>query len=162
MVRPAHRTKPGATYFITTNTWERRALFRKPEFATIVEEKLFEYRDKGFYRLCGYVIMPDHLHVILTPGDSTSLEKAVQLIKGGSSHAIGKRSPSPLPVWQPGFAEHQIRDDADFQEHVRYIEGNPVKARLVIRPDEYAFSSMRSKDRLDPWPVVLGAEAPSC
>src|SRR5215831_1286775 len=49
MARPKHRTEPGGTYFVTTNTWERRAMFRKPEWADIVERKVFEHREKGEY-----------------------------------------------------------------------------------------------------------------
>jgi REP element-mobilizing transposase RayT len=54
--------------------------------------------------------MPDHIHLILTPGGSTALEMAVQLIKGGSSREIGKRPNMHFPVWHAGFTEHQIRD----------------------------------------------------
>ena len=162
MARPEHRTRPGGTYFITTNTWERRTLFRKADFATIVEEKMVEYRDRGFYQVHGYVIMPDHLHVILTPGHSTTLEKAVQLMKGGSSHEIGKHFGSRLPVWQPGFTEHLVRDQADFMHHLSYIDANPVNARLAERAPEYPFCSAHGKFKLDPWPVASGTAAPSC
>jgi hypothetical protein len=47
MARPKHRTEPGGTYFVTTNTWQRRAVFRKPEWADIVERKVFEHREKA-------------------------------------------------------------------------------------------------------------------
>jgi putative transposase len=90
MARPKHRTKPGATYFVTTDTWQRRALFRNPTAAAILEEKIFENRDTGFYLVHSYVVMPEHLHIILTPGDATTLEKAVQLIKGGSAYRFEK------------------------------------------------------------------------
>lgn len=122
--------------------------------------KLFEYRDKGFFMLHSYVVMPDHLHLILTPGHATALEKALQLIKGGSSHEIGKKLNARFPVWRPGFTEHLIRDQADYQRHARYIDANPVKARLADRPEDYPFCSASAKDELDPWPVTSGAKAP--
>ena len=156
MVRPIHRTKPGGTYFITTNTWERRELFRKGNLASILEQKFFEYRDRGFYLAHRYVVMPDHLHVIMTPGGTTTVEKAVQLIKGGSSHAIGAR----FPVWQPGFTEHLVRDDRDYMEHMQYIDFNPVKAGLAEKPEDYPFCSAHGNFELDPWPVASGAKAP--
>jgi putative transposase len=90
MARPKHRTRPGETYFVTTDTWERRKIFLKSTAAELVEAKLFEYRDKGRYCVHSYVLMPEHFHVLLTPGESTSLEKAIGLIKGGSSFEIGK------------------------------------------------------------------------
>ncbi len=160
MARPIHRTKPGGTYFVTTNTWERRPLFHKQSLAEIVERKLFECRDRGFYLLHAYVVMPDHLHLLLTPGESTSLEKAVQLIKGGSSHEIGEKHSFKLPVWHVSFTEHLIRDENDFDSHVRYIEMNPVEAELTTQPDAYLFCSASEKHRLDEWPVASGAKAP--
>ncbi len=100
--------------------------------------------------------MRDHIHVILTPAQSTSLEKAVQLVKGGSSHEIGSR----FPVWHPGFTEHQIRDRNDFDLHVRYIDDNPVKAGLAATPAEYPHGAATGKFALDPWPLASGAKAP--
>lgn len=159
MARPKHRTQEGATYFVTTNTWQRRGLFQSPEIASIVESAIFRYRDASHYRVHRHVVMPDHLHVILTPGRATSLEKAVQLIKGGSSREIGKRPGMRLPVWQEGFTEHQIRDRGDFDSHVKYIDENPVKAGLAAMPSEYLHGSAAGRFVLDPWPVATGAEA---
>jgi putative transposase len=159
MARPKHRTQQGATYFVTTNTWQRRGLFRSPEIASIVEDAIFRYRDASDYRVHGHVVMPDHLHIILTPGKSTSLEKAVQLMKGGSSREIGKRPGMRFPVWHEGFTEHQIRDRGDFDSHVKYIDENPVKAGLAATPNEYLHGSAAGRFVLDPWPVASGAEA---
>ena len=75
MARPKHRTKPGETYFVTTDTWERRKVFLKRTTAELVEAKVFEYRDKGHYYVHSYVVMPGHFHVLLTPGKTTTLEK---------------------------------------------------------------------------------------
>ena len=135
-------------------------MFNKPDCAEIVEAKIFEYRDKREYLVHRHVIMPDHIHVILTPGPTTTLERAVQLIKGGSSHEIGVKFATKFPVWQPGFTQHLIRDQADYDSHVQYIDMNPVKRHLASRPEEYAFCSAHGKYRLDPWPVASGAEAP--
>ena len=142
MARPKHRSKPGAAYFVTTNTWQRRTLLRKAAFAEIVEKKLFEY-------------MPDHFHLILTPGDTTTLEKAVGLIKGGSSYDIGKEFGAKFPVWHAGFTEHQICDQADYDAHVRYIDMNPVKKGLADTPAGYEFGSACGKFALDSWPVCF-------
>jgi putative transposase len=76
--------------------------------------------------------MPDHFHVLLTPAKDKTLERCVQMIKGGSAHAIRIERSMTFPVWQRGFSDHRIRDDVDWASHVRYIELNPVKARLVL------------------------------
>jgi putative transposase len=124
-----------------------------------VEEALFHYRDQGNFFVHRHVVMPDHLHVILTPGKTTTLEKAVQLIKGGSSREIGKRPGMRFPVWQVGFTEHQIRDRSDFESHASYIDENPVKARLAEKPEDYLHGSATGKFALDPWPLASGAKA---
>ena len=126
-----------------------------------MERKVFEHRDKGEYLVHHYVIMPDHLHVISTPGSSTSLERAAQLIKGGFSYDNGRAFQTRFPVWQPGFTQHLIRDRGDYESHVGYIDANPVKKGLAKRPEEYQFCSAYGKYRLDPWPAASGAQAPS-
>jgi putative transposase len=136
-------------------------MLRKPEWADIVERKIFEHREEGEYLVHRYVVMPDHLHVILTPSARTTLERAVQLIKGGSSYDIGRAFQTRFPVWQPGFTQHLIRDRADYKSHVGYIDANPLKKSLAERPEEYPFSSAHGRYRLDPWPVASGAKAPS-
>jgi REP element-mobilizing transposase RayT len=88
MGRLTHRTKPGWTYFVTTKSWQSSFLFQSKEIAQIVIAKLLEYRDKENYLLHDFVLMPNHLHLILTSAADVTLEKAIQLIKGGSSHAI--------------------------------------------------------------------------
>ena len=161
MARPKHRTQPGATYFITTDTWQRRGLFRNAPIASLVESAIFHYRDQGNYLVHRHVVMPDHIHLILTPGKTTTLEKSVQLIKGGSSREIGKRPGMRFLVWHAGFTEHQIRDQRDFDSHARYIDENPVKAHLVPSADEYPHGSAAGRFTLDRWPVASGAEAQS-
>jgi putative transposase len=148
------------TYFVTTDTWQRRGLFRAPAIASIVENAIFHYRDQGNYLVHRHVVMPDHLHLIVTPGSSTTLEKSIQLIKGGSSHEIGKREGMRFPVWHAGFTEHQIRDQQDFDSHSRYIDENPVKAHLAENAGEYPWGSAAEKFALDAWPVASGAKAP--
>jgi REP element-mobilizing transposase RayT len=160
MARPKHRTKPGETYFVTTDTWERRKVFLKATAAEIVEARLFEYRDKGCYCVHHYVVMPEHFHALLTPGTTTSLERAVGLFKGRSSHDIGRALQMRFPVWHEGFTEHEIRDKEDYETHVRYIQSNPVKAGLVREPRDYPYCSLNGKYRLDSWPVASGAKAP--
>jgi putative transposase len=128
--------------------------------ASIVEEAIFHYRDQGNHFVHRHVVMPDHLHLILTPGETMTLEKAVQLIKGGSSREIGKRPGMRFPVSHAGFTEHQIRDQRDFDSHVRYIDENPVKTRLAGKPEDYSHGSAIGKFALDPWPLASGAKAP--
>jgi putative transposase len=102
--------------------------------------------------------MPDHIHVLLSLGSSISIERALQLIKGGSSfrasHELGLRS----QLWERGFSEVRILNASDFDLRARYIRQNPVRARLVAKADEYRYSSAFEGYELDPSPFA-GAKA---
>jgi REP-associated tyrosine transposase len=88
----------------------------------------------------------------MTPGATTTLEKAMQLIKGGSSHEIHAQRGNKMEIWQVGFHDWTIRDCEDYRAKVRYIHMNPVQARLVERPEDWPFGSASGKCSLDPAP----------
>jgi putative transposase len=121
-----HASIPG-TYFVTSRTWESRAIFKTAPPCEIFIESLLHYRDQGSYRLHGFVVMPDHFHTLLTPADTIALERAVQFMKGGSSHALREKLLYKFPIWQRGFSDHRIRDAADCEQHLRYLANNPVE-----------------------------------
>lgn len=100
---------------------------------------LGHYCDQNKYILHEFVIMPDHLHVLLTPSADISLERAMQLIKGGFSYRLGP-SKEGL-VWQESFTNHRSHDEQDYARHAEYIRLNPVRAGLVERPELYPYSS---------------------
>jgi putative transposase len=152
MSTPKHRTAPGTSYFITTKCWQGRAVFQVAKNAEILIEALFHYRDCCAYLLHEFVVMPDHLHLMLTPSATTSLEKALQLIKGGSSYRIHKARNQKMEIWQVGFHDWTIRDSNDWQTKVKYIRTNPVRAKLVQKPEDWPNSSANVKFRLDPIP----------
>ena len=140
---------------MTSRTWESRAIFKAAPPCEVFVESLLHYRDEGAYRLHGFVLMPDHFHVLLTPGQDTAVERAVQFIKGGSARAIRERLVFRFPVWQRGFSDHRIRDAADLNLHMRYLEQNPVKRRLAEKPGDYPWSSVSGKFRMDEVPQGL-------
>jgi len=84
--------------------------------------------------------MPDHVHLLVTPQGIT-LERTMQLIKGGFSRKIE----SKFPVWQRGFTDHRVRDREDFLARRRYIHENPVEAGLVHFAQDYPYSSAYPK-----------------
>lgn len=165
MATPKHRTAQGSSYFVTTKCWQGHAVFQVPENARILVRSLLHYREAKAYLLHEFVVMPNHLHVLLTPGIDTSLEKSVQLIKGGSSHAIRQERRNKMQIWQEGFHDWTVRDAADWQAKVEYIRLNPVRAKLVNCAGEWPYSSASAQIDLDPIPVrylplASGAKAP--
>jgi putative transposase len=150
MSRIERRVKQAGVYFVTTDTWERRQIFLKPGPAQIVLAQLLDCRERGFYKLHAFVVMPEHLHILMTPGEEVSIEKAVQMIKGGSAFRIRKELMYTSPIWQRGYHDRWIRDDHEYRIRKQYIEFNPVKARLVERPGDYPSGSASGKFKLDP------------
>ncbi len=136
------------TYLVTAVTAQRRRLFQVTANAELFRQTLFDYREQGRFLLHAFVIMPDHFHALITPASEVSLEKAMQFIKGGFSF----RLKSKMDVWMRSFNESQISTAEKFADCVRYIEENPVRARLVSSADAYAFSSA-SYEGLDPMPA---------
>jgi putative transposase len=130
------RSDGAGTYFVTSATFNRRRLFQVEANAELFLEVLQKYRREGHYKLHAFVVMPDHIHLLLTP-QGASIEQIVGLIKGGFSHRVG----SKFPVWQRGFTDHRIRNEDEFQTRREYIHQNPVRARMVEVAGLYPFSS---------------------
>jgi putative transposase len=135
MAIPTRATSHG-TFFVSTQTWNRCRFFQKTTNAELFLETLQHYRREGHYKLHAFVVMPDHIHLLITPQIIT-LERAVQLIKGGFSHRLESKS----PIWQKGFTDRRMRDRADFFTHKNYIHDNPVRAHLCQRQEDFPFSS---------------------
>src|SRR5581483_10022639 len=135
------------TFFITTVTWQRCPIFRDELRAKLLIDVLFHYREQGKYLLHEFVIMPDHLHMLLTPTLSISLERAVQFIKGGFSYRMGKIL--KMAIWQQSFTYHRVRDSQDYAQHCLYIQHNPVRAGLVEKPEHYPHLSIHFRNYLD-------------
>lgn len=135
------------TYVLTTATFLRRSLFVRTANAELMVKTLFHYREQGRYQLHGFVIMPEHLHVLLTPSLSQTIERCAQCIKGGFSHTV--RTQFAGSVWQTGFHEHRIRDQGDFKRQLGYIAANPGKRGLA----DWQFVHTQFLDQLDPMPT---------
>jgi putative transposase len=166
MSTPRHRSTPGASYFVTTKCFQARATFQVTDVAKIMVETILHYRQKSAYLLHAFVVMPDHLHLLITPGATTSLEKAVQFIKGGSSYSIHNHRGHNMEIWQVGFYDWTIRDMADWQAKIDYIHQNPVRGRLVDKPEDWPYSSAAGRFQLDSIPakyanLASGAKAPN-
>jgi putative transposase len=109
--------------------------------ASLLIEVLRSYMRKGKIIVHDFVIMPNHVHILMTVPGEMSLEKAMQLIKGSFSFRANKELGFRGEVWQRGYSDVQILDDQSFQQHREYIENNPVKTGLANRPDEYPFGT---------------------
>ena len=118
---------------------------------------MFAYRAQGKFLLHEFVVMPDHIHLILTPDGKIPLERGAQFIKGGFSHRCSKERAIQGEIWQRGFTNHRIRDDVDYERHREYIHMNPVRAGLAKSPADYPYSSARPGFKLDAIPTTAKA-----
>jgi putative transposase len=132
---PSRSTEAG-TYFVTNATFNRRRLFQVAANADLFLETLQQYRHAGHYKLHAFVVLPDHIHWLLSPQE-LALERVMGFIKGGFSHRLN----SKLPVWQRGYTDHRVRDGDEFHRRRQYIHDNPVRAKLVELPTLYPYSS---------------------
>jgi putative transposase len=123
------------------------------ELAKLLERTVYEYRVRQQYLLHEFIVMKDHVHLIITP-TGISLERAMQLIKGGFSRHIGQIS-RKTEVWQRGFNDHRIREAEDYFRHREYIHLNPVRAGMCSGQEEYLYSSANPMYKKDPIPQRL-------
>lgn len=110
---------------------------------------LYRHRRESKYLLHAFVLMPEHVHLLLTPAGDVTVEHVVQLIKGSFCHEIGSIIGRRRKVWQRGFTDHRIRDRADFETHRTYVHDNPVERGLAVLAAEYRYSSAFPGFRLD-------------
>ncbi len=141
-----------SAYFVTAVTQGRRNILQSDRMARLFLHTIMHYRDAGKFAFHAFVVMPDHFHILITPPES--LERAVQLIKGGFSYRARKELGFQGEVWTSKYHDRRVRDENEFAEIVRYIHQNPVRRGLARMADEYPYSSA--------WrPVTPAAEAAS-
>jgi putative transposase len=136
------------TYAITLSTFQRHRHFQRTAHAELFIATLFRYRDQGRFLVHGFVVMPDHVHVLITPALDQPTARSIQLIKGGYSHVAGDSSSQE--IWQSGHHEHRIRDAADYNSQFQYIANNPARKRLELYP--YVHTAF--VPQLDLWPAA--------
>jgi putative transposase len=124
-----------------------RSLLQSDRNAGLLIEVLRDLVSERAIKLHDFVIMPDHLHLLLTVGDGMTIEKAMQLVKGRFSYRLGRDFGFKGEVWQNGFSEVQVLGDRSFEQHRAYIANNPVKKGLVDAPEKYpyCFESLAKK-----------------
>ena len=141
------------TYFVTSGTDGGERYFIYPKYAELFIDTLYRYRKEQKYQIHSFVVMPEHFHLLITPQEIT-IERALQLIKGGYSFRVKKELGRNFDMWQRGFTDRRVRI-GEFDGLRNYINENPVNPGLVTRPEEYAYGSASGKYELDPPPARL-------
>lgn len=119
-------------------------LLRQPKIAALVEGNLLHFDDVR-YRLIAWVVMPNHIHVLVEIWE-LPMSLVVKNWKSFTSGAANRQLGRAGSFWQADYFDRFIRDREHLQKAIRYIENNPVKAGLVKSPAEWPFSSARFRD----------------
>lgn len=142
------------TFFVSTNTQGFRRLLQSERAATLFIETLYHYRAEGNYLLHEFVVMPHHVHLIITPQEIT-IERTMQLIKGGFSFGAKKTFGWKETVWQKSFTDRRLRDVNEYANAREYLLNNPVEARICEKREEFPYSSGSCRFELDEVPQRL-------
>ena len=118
-------------------------MLKNPRAAAAVEEVLLHF-DGQRYRLAAWVVMPNHVHVLVELW-TMPIGPLLKAWKGASAHAVNLVLGSSGTLWQREYWDRYIRDEAHFRKARHYIESNPVKAGLSRAAAEWPFSSASPK-----------------
>ncbi|MGA7856625.1 MAG: transposase [Terracidiphilus sp.] len=146
---------PSRIFFATTKTSMGRRLLQSERNAGLLIDVLRSLVAEHRFKLYDFVVMPDHLHLLIEVGNGMTIEKAMQLIKGRFSYRLGKELGYKGEVWQRGFAEVQVVNKANFEAHRVYIAENPIKAGLIRIGEIYPFCFQSLAEM-----KIAGAKAP--
>jgi putative transposase len=141
----------GDLHFITCSCYKRRPWLDTPPRRDLFLKILDEVGKKHRFVVLGYVVMPEHFHLLMSEpqvGDpSTAMQSVKQtyaqrVIPRRRWHDPAKRA-KPMPIWQPRFYDFNVYTEHKRIEKLRYMHNNPVKRGLVEEPEQWHWSSSR-------------------
>jgi len=126
----------GDFHFVTFSCLGLRPFLGSPSARTLFEQTLEHMRIRYHFRVIAYVVMPEHVHLLITEPASCLLAKAVHALK----LSVSKQS-SQHPFWQPRYYDFNVYSESKRIEKLTYIHLNPVRRGLVIKPEQWKWSS---------------------
>jgi len=130
----------GQCHFVTSVTRDRTRLFEESEAVEILTAAVRFYQERGDFKLLGYVIMPDHVHLLIIPQKGT-ISDIMRNVKAYTGSTIRRKLRVDSDVWQDTFYDHLIRDEKDFEVRLHYVHNNPSQKGIVDDLDCYPYSS---------------------
>src|SRR5215831_3376013 len=153
--------KTRQSHFVTFCCYHRQPLFTVPETYRVFRKALERIRRNYRLRVYGYVVMPDHVHLLLSEPERATLADALKSLKQGVSRRLLRSSSITTKImggplkpafglsgeskhfWQKRYYDFNIRNYPQFVEKLRYIHRNPVRRGLCERPEDWEWSSFR-------------------
>jgi putative transposase len=143
-------------HFITFSCYQRKPLLLTPEAKTIFEQVLEQIRSRHTLAVAGYVVMPEHVHLLVDEPPVTLLSTVLQVLKQATSRQL--KEPEPVRFWQTRYYDFNVSSYAKYLEKLRYIHRNPVQRGLVEHPEDYPWSSFRRYALREHGTVTIEAE----
>jgi len=131
----------GDLHFITFSCYRRKKKLGTPGPRRIFELALERVRCKYIFYICGYVVMPEHVHLLITEPEKELLATAIQSLKQGVARRLALRALEPF--WQARYYDFNVWSEKKRVEKLRYMHRNPVKRGLVEKPEDWEWSSFR-------------------
>ncbi|MCO6509892.1 MAG: transposase [Aridibacter famidurans] len=121
---------------------------RDPKIAQTVERTLQFYHGKK-YSLLNWVVMPNHIHMLIVPMLNTSVSTIMRLVKTFSAKEANRILGRSGRFWNEDYFDRYIRNERHHNRVVQYIEMNPVKAKLCERPEDWPYGSARFRTEIE-------------
>ncbi len=128
-------------HFITFSCHTRDPLLSGPHARDVFEQTLERVRTWYGFFVSGYVLMPEHVHLLISEPEHSTLSRVLQMLKQNTAHAL--RPPEGSPFWLPRYYDFNVWTEEKRVEKLRYMHRNPVKRGLVERPEDWLWSSFR-------------------
>lgn len=134
----------GYPSLITTNIEHRHALLGSPDAAGRLLNVIGEVRHETRFQLLAFVIMPDHVHLVVAVPERLRLSRLMRLIKGRFANRHNRSMRSSGSLWQERYHERGLRSERELVAAIEYVHANPVKAGLVSQAESFPWSSANS------------------
>jgi putative transposase len=128
-------------HFLTFSCYRRKIKFDHRRACEVFLAALERVRASHAVCIYGYVIMPEHIHLLLSEPERDTLAKTMQSLKQGVARQLALRAKEPF--WQARYYDFNVWSEKKFVEKLRYIHRNPVKRGLVEKPEDWEWSSFR-------------------
>lgn len=168
----------GHTYYITTVVYNRLPIFTRSSFVIPLLDSLNFYRYKQSFKILGYVVMPDHMHLMIWPYDKATPSDIMRDYKEFTSKRIVRQAEvegaeawltafrtageetrrANSKVWQDSYWDVNVYSEHVLRQKLTYIHRNPVRAGLVEKPEAYPYSSYRNYEYGEEWLIEVDQE----
>lgn len=131
-------------HFITCSCYARKPQFGTPERRDLLARVLEQTRRRYRFVVCGYVIMPEHVHLLINEPELGDPSVVMKVIKERFTRLLRRGHRHTAPVWEKRFYDFNVWSPQKRIEKLRYIHRNPVRRGLVEKPEDWIRSSFRS------------------